>query len=119
MLRGQFKDKNVRSRVDQLMLKIFFIFGKFPAQIGADTKRFFMIFDRTDPSENDHASDIERPFSLVSVPFVHHAVAYLFAGADGVQLMSFSGTVKIDFSVLFTVVMIHRHAVRIAVLTQY
>lgn len=54
------------------MFDIAFIIGEFVTQISADLHSKVMVGHRTDPAENNNASDIKRPFPF----FPESAVIY-------------------------------------------
>ena len=79
MLRSQFKaDRSRKSRT--LFLKVCIIPGKLSGQGRADTLLCLRVVCETDYPENDHAPNIERPFSLSAIALVKNRIAGLFAG---------------------------------------
>ena len=55
-----------------------------------------LILNDAHTSEYDHAVDVERPLSVPVEALVHHAVADLVAGGNGVDLVADLCTVKIE-----------------------
>ena len=95
MLYRKLQAVDPREGACQFLLKIRFVVGELPDEIRAYLPLLLLILNDAHTSEYDHAVDVERSFAVPAEALVHHAVADLVAGGDGVDLMADLRTVEI------------------------
>ena len=117
MLRNELEAKSIPSEISDLFFDVFDVIGEFIAELTADFHSLVKIFNDPDPSENNNALDIECPVAIFAVASVVNAERCFAAIIDRIDLVSGLSAVKIDVTVLLTVVVIDRHAVRISLVS--
>ena len=75
MIDGKFQALCPGQCVLQLFLNVFLIVRELPAQMGSDLFRFLPIGNQVDPSKDNNAADIQRPFAFLPVSGVIDAIA--------------------------------------------
>ena len=115
MLRVQRENQYPCTCRSDFFLNVVFIVSEVVAQVTADVQCLLMILNDFCPAENDNAFDIQRPLIIFPIATVIDAEGNFVAVPDGVNFMSRAAAVKIQFSVGFTVIMVNRQTVGIAV----
>ena len=64
MVNCQFQALDPGNGIGELLLDIRLIICKLPADLFADPGGFRFIGDEADPPEDDHAGDVQRPFTF-------------------------------------------------------
>ena len=106
MLYRKLQAVDPREGVRQLLLKIRLIVGELPDEIRAYLPLLLFVLNDAHPSEHDYAVDVQRPLTVPAEALVHHAVADLVAGGDGVDLMPDLRAVEVQTIVLLTIPMV-------------
>ena len=100
-----------------LILDICSVIGKFVTELFRDLCYEIQIIDDFDPAENDHAFYRQCPVVFFFCSAVKNTVRNLIVFPERVQTVAFSSTMKIDFSTLIVIPVIHGHAVWVAAVT--
>ena len=111
MINGQLQTLYPGKGVPELMPDVGFIIRKLPAQVGSDLLCFFLICDQADPSENDDAVYIQRPFAFFPVSGIPHAIADPVVLPECVKLMAFFCSMEVQLSVLRVVPVVQGYAI--------
>ena len=115
MFGRQFKAKNRVRKATCFGEHVALVVGKLCGKCGAHIQCKITVTHGLYAPENDNAFDVQRPFTVFSVPFVHNAERRFVAGGKGVDFMPDAGAMKVYFAVIGVVIMRHRQSVRIAV----
>ena len=94
---------------------IVLILREFPAEVRRDFLNPCTIIDHFHPPEYNHASNMQCPRTFRTPSFIEGTERNTVIGPDGIHPMAvLPSAVKIQAPVLGVVIVIHRHAIRVA-----
>lgn len=117
VLGGQFQKQSGFGKVLELVVDICFVMGELMAELCGDLDDSFGVLDDPDRAEYDDALKVQRPMIEGGSSVVHDAKGGFVAPLEGIQPMPYLTAMKIDLTILFVIVVVHRCAVGVAVIT--